>query len=81
MPLSVAQAYSSVDPWYTWYVITTAVQDPRLEMIEDLESMFEVRVTFDTSTGKEIIARNRTETSQSFRRTQQAAACPTYFLP
>jgi eukaryotic translation initiation factor 2C len=38
---SVSALVASVDPWYTRYVAATSVQDPRLEMIEDLESMFE----------------------------------------
>ncbi|KAK2459477.1 hypothetical protein APHAL10511_008511 [Amanita phalloides] len=38
---SVAALVGSLDQWYTRYVATTRVQDPRLEMIEDLESMFE----------------------------------------
>ncbi|KAF8624328.1 hypothetical protein AX17_007156 [Amanita inopinata Kibby_2008] len=38
---SVAALVGSVDPWYTRYVAATRVQDPRVEMMEDLEGMFE----------------------------------------
>ncbi|KAF8313382.1 Piwi domain-containing protein [Amanita rubescens] len=38
---SISALVGSVDPWYTRYIATTRVQDPRLEMIEDMESMFD----------------------------------------
>jgi len=38
---SIAALVASVDPWYTRYVAATNVQDPHLEMIENLEDMFE----------------------------------------
>ncbi|KAF8626746.1 hypothetical protein AX15_004709 [Amanita polypyramis BW_CC] len=38
---SVSALVGSVDRWYTRYVSATRVQDPRLEMIDDMEGMFE----------------------------------------
>ena len=39
---SISALVGSVDIWYARYVSVTRVQDPRLEMIEDLENMFDV---------------------------------------
>jgi len=38
---SISALVGSVDLWYARYVSVTRVQDPRLEMIEDLENMFD----------------------------------------
>ena len=51
---SVSALVGSVDRWYTRYVAATRVQDPRLEMIEDMESMFEVIHRFERSTSVEV---------------------------